>query len=576
MCRKKLFTPFFLLALVTAGLQGLPHSGPGKNPAVEKTPVEKAPVTDGHAKPLPVQEINLTVFSNYLYRENFFYRGLLQNENLFLVGKNLSGSIRASFETGGIFLKDADLHLHSSFTDKQGLLFDSCNLLFMLRYESWLETVVSVHYGEYLGSKDDDLGYLQPLRPGRKPANPGFYLGVFFTRFLLADSSALRVELSLGRQWLKDTYLVEGIFENFLYPVKFDGVYLTIQNNLMGKFQILAADILQLYQNWNNEPAGYKNLSQDSPEIIANYDGDLLSFRSGIFYETPSLITAPGGVKWAIYLNTLFTRYGPVTSGVDRAGFSGAFADNDYLLHYGIGSFFKAPGLALFFEFCRSEGIDRQMPGLFGDTRDIETNGNFFRASLLALLPPLTPLLPIKNTNHAVHVNLIFSEGPVFDNYGNQKTYGFVSPGNHDFGGFLLNQVWGFRPYALSLNNGFANNRSYGFYHASGILAAGLAYTLLLSAHANIQFQSWFLFDASLDATENIFQKSANFENFFDRHIGNETMVTLFSTINRVVEMSLSFDVFAPGGLYQSFNHGIYGDKKDFFYGLYFDLKIRF
>lgn len=517
------------------------------------------------------------LFSNYFYDAFILYQNLnnlndVDNKGfVHFSNDEFSGSVAMTINTEGVSIQDADLYSKSELVDKPFILNGTMNVMFHLNYQSWLETVISFQKNSYMGSKDDNASYRQGMQSNLLTSTPEFYFNLLYVKFNLVNSDRFNVSLSFGEQMISDFYRIQNVFQNYVYPDMIDGLLLRVKNNDIGKFDFLLIDIFNLYENWTQQPHKYNSIPVNQSDIIGNYNGDVLSFRSGIFYETPNLLKTQNPGRWNVYVNTMFTRYGPVVSGVDRSNKSGNFVDNDYLLHYGIGTFFQLGGFSIFLELWRSDGIDRKLPDIMGNLQDILINGYFFRTGIFWQLPL------VKSFSHALHLNLVYSDGPAFDKYGNKKSYGFVASGNHDSGGFLLNNIWGFRPYALSINSGVVNNLSYGYYHCSGAIILNAGYTIFIANAGGVDLQSRFIFDTSMyENTKSIFTKTETFSGFNNRYVGNENMLSFFYSINSVLQLFVSFDVFVPGELYRYFNHGIYNEKTDPFYGILAGMRILF
>ncbi|MDH4261524.1 MAG: hypothetical protein OEV78_00605 [Spirochaetia bacterium] len=517
------------------------------------------------------QNVDPFLRSNYFYETYNLYQSLNSKGFIQFEKNKFSGSAGMIFNTEGVFIKDPDLNSKSTFADKQLILNNILNFVFKVNYQNWLETVIVIYNNSYLGSKDKNVNYQQSSQQSITENNPVFLTSLSFVRIHFINLQKMNLSLSLGEQFLKYDYLSNDLFSDYIYPLKINGLLMMAENDDIGKFKFLLADVLNLYENWIEPPSRYKHLQTNNTDIIGNYNGDILSFRSGIFYESPDILKKLNVVKWHFYINTLFTRYGPVASGADRSNKSGSFTDNDYLFHNGLGMYFNFAKFAAFFEVCRSDGIDRKLPDIFGNNEDIKINGYFFRADIFLQLPPF------KNIHHFTRINILYSDGPSFDSYGNKRSYGFVASGNHDFGGFLINNIWGFRPYAVSLNDGVVNHQSYGFYHTSGVLTFNFGYSVFLSKTINVEIQSWLIYDSSFyNDSHSIFKKNNTFPDFKNRNIGNDNMVSVFFTFNSVLQLYFSLDMFIPAEAYRYFNHGIYNEKKDTFYGVSAGMRIQF
>jgi len=516
-------------------------------------------------------ESDILFFNDFFSDSEILYQ-VMKNDGHFRFGNDrYTGNASLILNSEGIYMNDADLDSHSTFTDKQLILGSFMYLTFKLRYQTWLETVISIKNSSYMGSSEENLNYFQTTQPYINRDPKSFNINLLYINFNISKSDDLFLDVTLGRQFLNHIYLREDFFYNVLYPDKINGLLVKTGNQNLGTFHILAMDVLNLFENWAESPRQYDNIPLQTSDIIGNYNGDIFSFRSGVLYNTPNIIKNNDHIQWIFYLNSIFTRYGPVISGVDRSGKSGSFTDNDYLFHYGLGTFFRLYDVVTLVEICRSEGIDRKPPDIFGNLKDISTNGYFIRLGIFVILPK------IKGITHDLRIDSMFSEGPKYDTFGNKKSYGFVSAGNHEFGGFLLNNIWGFRPYSLSLDNGIVNHLSYGYYHSSGALAFNIRYQIYFDNSLSFHFKTAFLYDTSIYGdSKDIFLKNTMFEKFENRYIGNENSVTGIFSISPVFQLYLTFDVFTPGKLYQYFNHGIYENKKSDFYGIMAGVKVQF
>ena len=515
------------------------------------------------------EQMNRTFF---YFNKNILYRNLMDNDHHILYEKNnLNASFRFTAITEGTYINDADLKVDSEFYDTQILFTTLLNIAVALRYENWVYIFLSVQDRIYFGSDDENLNYFQDSGLQRTSRQNNFSTNLIYLKIQFSQNKDFETNLYIGRQFLPDVFLLEKNIQNYIYPDAIDGVRFTADSFNAGKFNFIVLDVLNLYQYWKETPSRYDQLPLSESDIIGNYKWDLLSLRTGILYTSPHLLPVEKNMQWVWYLNTLFTKYGPVITGVDRADGSGKFNDNDYIFHYGLGTSFQFMNFIFFLETCRSDGIDRKLPGIFGNLQDIAMNGFFSRGEILWSLPPN------KNFKSVIDFSFIYSDGPIFNEHGNKTNYGFIASGDHDSGFILLNNFWGFRPYSLSLKNGFVNNQSFGFYHSSGALIFKAGYSIKFNEKIIIDLQTSFIFDTTLyNNSKNIFIASSTFPKFQNRYIGSENMISCLFALNTVLELYVIGDIFFPGELYQYYKNGILSDHVNNFYGIFGGIQVHY
>ena len=512
-------------------------------------------------------ENDIYLFSpEYFFNKNF-PENFIPREALTIQKENFRAALGVLLYTDFSYVNNSDLNSQSDFSDQLWIIHGFLGLMLQAHLGSWLQLMLTMENNSFPGGDESEQNYF-PNTPSIISVENYFYPGQMYVR-LFMTTAGIPIRITLGKQNIKGIVDYHDGYSTIAFPQEIQGLLINA-NSAFGNLNFLALDILNLYQNWILPPALYGKTAKVSSDIIGNFQGDALSFRSGIIYQTPDIFKNTKPLKWYWNLSTLFTRYGPVITGIDRADGTGKYSDNDYIFHYGLTTYLKWINFSVLLESCLSNGVDRKLPDLFGNSMDISANGLFLRTGIFWDIPAKSP------ARHILELNVMYSEGPVMNTTGTIANYGFTAPGLQDFGGFLLNHVWGFKPYSMSLNNGVVHNRSNGYYHSSGAISVNLAYKVLFQT-LGLYFQSRFLFDSAIyNEKLNIFTDKTIFPNFQSRYIGNENIISVIIKMNTMIQWFFSAEIFIPGESFLYVKNGIFSDKDDSFYGFIGGLKIIF
>ncbi|MDH4199458.1 MAG: hypothetical protein OEV66_03670 [Spirochaetia bacterium] len=485
-----------------------------------------------------LSELNNNEFYHYFTDEGL---NKIQSENLNF-GYKITGNNRANFLALGNLMQSDPIN------DTSNLYIQSSVQIFLLwQASSNVNIQTEISGNPYFGGFNESKNYLPQTFSLEPDFSSLLKIKSLFSSIRILDSNALSLLATIGRQPVQMQSTYNNYFINFILPENSDGIVLKMKGEKFGTFQVIGVDFMDILDNLPEKAYCCADYPKKNPSIIGNFGGDILSFRSGAFFESLDFLAASDKSTWRFYLESFFTRYGPVPGGTDRASGTGNFTDNDYVFHYGAASFFESGNFKMLLEAQFSRGIDRKPPDILGNGDDIATNGLFARSGIFY------SVCGWLNMRHIFFLNLAYADGAVFDFSGRKSNYGFTAYGNHESGGLILNHAWGFRPYSLSLSQGISNRLSYGFYHANGAAQINFGYSFSPISWLTLDFMSWFVFDTTrFDNAPNIFAPNGIYKDFFDRYLGNENMVSLFFQIRKELEIRLSGDVFIPGKFYKS------------------------
>lgn len=468
------------------------------------------------------------------------------------------------------------------------------NLFWLSRLDIFASFFLSKHFffnvqfyaryyaGENEAGKKDYLASIY-----NNVAKPAFLEATWlYLNYSIIDSAKLSLRALLGVQPVSYGNDPAPFFSNYVLPESVNGLAVFADTKSLGRFYLIVVDVMDIYQNALYKPYCCSDFPDKNSLIIGNSQTDLLTFRSGFFYETPNLFVkneppSKNGsqdqgfhkrlLKFYLlkfYLGTLFTGYGSVQGSTEQAQAGSGFSDQDYLFHYFLGSRFAWKNFRMIAEVSMSNGIDHKAPNIFGYSRDIKTNGLYLRLG--------AGLLFKKNFyTNVFRLSFMYADGPLNDANGNTQSYGYVASGNHETGGLLVNQAMGFRPYALSLSDGISNNKNQVFYHSSGAAILLFNYSFIFPPLV-IDLQCRFY----VDSRRNFYGKSIlqnPLSYLQSRYIGNEDTISFIYVISPNLQLYLTPAIFIPGPVYFSQQYGMAGlNNQEIMYGFLFGANLWF
>ncbi|MCC5813833.1 MAG: hypothetical protein JJT78_03690 [Leptospira sp.] len=256
-----------------------------------------------------------------------------------------------------------------------------------------------------------------------------------------------RVSLRVGRQ---DFRLGGRIFRDFHQDDILDAIVFKWHDPKWGKLDLLLVDVFSNAPD-TRDVNFIRFLSFSSP-TVNNFDGRADTLRHGFKYRYSvygdsdfvgsHLEIAP------FYFIAHYSGSNQPFGGADRSflGTAGNFIDNDYVvmrgarLNYGIGRWFRSA-----FTYAESFGVDRKVPSLLFESRDVDTNGKSYHLEME---------FSAFRRRLRFQPSYFFSDGGRYYANGQQYSTGFVSFKGDQVGGILTDLYWGVHPTAYTSHQG--------------------------------------------------------------------------------------------------------------------------
>ncbi len=307
-------------------------------------------------------------------------------------------------------------------------------------------------------------------------------------------------ELSVvaGRQdfeFCEDGSVKEYVFDDTIDAIKLHCYFPSIY---------IGGDVLVDFYSMNSPDDSIYGLSVPRHDYtVEHFDGDVnivrLSVVPRFFYQSESSNTTLQIADARLYY--LFSRIGATGEGdYDSGGYemtgignNGNFADNDWVMIFGLSGYAELSFLKAYFEAAYSIGKDRKAIGLpdvdiAGLLVDLSLVGNFSFVSLDWL---------------ELGLQGVYAQGATTDEYGNYLNYGFVSFKGNRVGGFLFDTYYGNYPTAIVNYTGIdfeaieASRRAatMAFGGSLGIDMLDFAKRAKGDKGLNVKFEGWVYYD---------------------------------------------------------------------------------
>ncbi|MDH5716533.1 MAG: hypothetical protein OEZ22_02720 [Spirochaetia bacterium] len=377
-------------------------------------------------------------------------------------------------------------------------------------------------------------------------SNP-FLFGELYTEAFFIKNENTTLSLKVGRQFFD----IGGIKNDFILRDYLDAFSISIYNNNTGTLRILAVDFLALNSNAAHE-INYLRYFSRNTNSIDNFDGDVNALRTGAVYESKDLMNWNAENKAQKTLEAkvygFYARYGAVfQTGADRTtqGEYDNFADNDWSAVFGSRWLYSIENLNFYVEYAVSQGIDRKLKSFNQSNRDIKTDGTAYGGGLIYNFKTFSTIDIILITNS------FYSSGPVYDEYGIQKSYGFTSFKGSHAGGLLFNKYNGFHPSAHTETSGIQFN-SYGYERSSGTLSAHTSFQIIYNKILSIKFDGWFFADTGKSKLKNTQTNLEEKQKRLGQYTGSEADILFEYVFENYLTMYMSTAIFIPGSFYKN------------------------
>ena len=197
----------------------------------------------------------------------------------------------------------------------------------------------------------------------------------------------------------------------------------------------------------------YSLLSPRQNYTVAYFNGDVNIFKLGVmpYYRMELQNSLIQMVEARPFF--LFARLGAVGNGSynqggaeqSALGFQGNFADNDWVMNFGLTAYAEASFFNVSGEFAYAIGIDRKS----SSKPDVNISGLLAHLQAEVDFGWLSMVSPLKLDWLKLGFNLMFASGAATDTNGNYINYGYVSFKGNKIGGMLFTTYYGSYPSAI-------------------------------------------------------------------------------------------------------------------------------
>lgn len=269
----------------------------------------------------------------------------------------------------------------------------------------------------------------------------------FDWHFKLSPTPRDKISLRVGRQ---DYRLGGRIYRDFHQDDILDAVVFKWYDPKWGKLDLLVVDV------FSNAPdtrdVNFVRFISFSSPFIENFDGKTATLRHGFKYRFAffgdSDYVGDHLEVTPFYFIAYYSGTNQPFGGADRSflGTAGNFIDNDFVImrgariNYGFSKWFRSA-----LTYAESYGIDRKVPSLNLESRDVDTNGKSYHIELeFSALRRRIRFQP----------SYFFADGGRYYANGQQYSSGFVSFKGDQVGGLLADLYWGVHPTAYTSHQG--------------------------------------------------------------------------------------------------------------------------
>jgi hypothetical protein len=265
--------------------------------------------------------------------------------------------------------------------------------------------------------------------------------------FKLEPTRTDRFSLRVGRQ---DFRIGGRIHRDFYQDDILDAVVLKWYNPRWGKLDLLLLDVFSNGPD-TKDVNFIRFLSLSSP-TVNNFNGKTTTLRHGIKYRYSffgdSDLIGDHLEFTPFYYIAHYSGTNQPFGGADRSfqGTSGNFIDNDFVImrgariNYGFSKWFRTATT-----YAESYGIDRKVPTLLLENRDVDTNGKSYHIELeFSAFKRRVKFLP----------SYFISDGGRYYLDGTQYSHGFTSFKGDQVGGLLTDLYWGIHPSSYTSHQG--------------------------------------------------------------------------------------------------------------------------
>lgn len=269
----------------------------------------------------------------------------------------------------------------------------------------------------------------------------------FDWHFKLNPTRNDRVSLRVGRQ---DFRIGGRIHRDFYQDDILDAVVLKWHDPKWGKLDLLLVDVFS--NGPDTKDVNFIRFLSFSSPTINNFDGKTTTLRHGFKYRY-SVFGDSDHVGdhleiTPFYYIAHYSGTNQAYGGADRAflGTSGNFIDNDFTVmrgarfNYGFRKWFRSS-----FTYAESYGIDRKVPSIYFEDRDVDTAGKSYHLELE---------FSAFRRRLRFQPSYFFADGGRYYADGNQYSHGFVSFKGDQVGGILSDLYWGVHPTAYTSHQG--------------------------------------------------------------------------------------------------------------------------
>lgn len=382
---------------------------------------------------------------------------------------------------------------------------------------------------------------------------------VVYTRLLNFDVNAGKAifgweanELSVvvGRQdfeFCEDSSFSEFVFDDTIDAIKLHCYFPSIY---------VGVDALVDFYSMNSpaEPV-YSISAAQHDYTVENFNGDVniirFAFVPKFFYqaeEDDALFQLEDARVYYLFADIGATGEGDLDSGgyeMTGIGTSGNFADNDWVMIFGLSSYTKLSFLSAYLEAAYSIGKDRKAVGL----PDVDISGLLAQLSVIG------------NFGFAgfdwleAGLNGLYVTGAQTDQYGNYLNYGFVSFKGNKVGGFLFETYYGNYPSAIVNYDGIDYEAIESSRRAATIAFGGSVAMNMLDFSTfskgdkgmNAKFEGWWYFDNNTTSMDTNLSLTA--DKYNQRRYGKFMGIEIDADISYVFRGS-ALEVGVQGGLF--------------------------
>jgi len=403
-----------------------------------------------------------------------------------------------------------------------------------LRFDIWR---FGFFGGDQLGGRDSNNDIKQTTS-GANTVNFGqLYIDIHFQ---LNPTNRERLSLRVGRQ---DFRLGGKIFRDFYQEDILDALVLKWYDKKFGRLDLVLFDLFS--NSADTRDVNFVRFISVDNTTVRNFDGASATYRQGFLYRYSFLGDSDYiGTHADLRIFYFYSRFGGTNQpfgGADRTnnGTSGNFIDRDFSvmrgarLNLGYKDWFRTS-----FTYAESFGIDRKIPTIYFQSRDVDNNGKAYG---------LETEFAFWNRRLRFTPTWFYAQGGKYYADGTQYSHGFVSMKADQVGGLLVDLYWGVHPTAYTSGQGVAD-LPYNRDRKTGTLSKHLGIALGILENLFLKFDVWRLHDTnkidyvttSIPQPQNFFtnQKAGNIytQDFIINSYGN-----LFPDNNTVIRAARRF-----------------------------------